>query len=82
MHYDLLKKKSKYYKESKEGVAEMCKIMEDMRNEAMEESARNTKIEVIIKMMKNLKLSAEEAMNVLDIPAEEQQYYMKRIQEA
>ena len=60
----------------------MCKIMEDMRNEVMEESARNTKIEDIIKMMKNLKLSAEEAMNVLDISVEEQQYYMRRIQEA
>ena len=60
----------------------MCKIMEDMRNEAMEESARNTMVFAIKKMITKKNFSLEEAMNVLDISAEEQQYYMRRIQEA
>ena len=35
MIYSVLAKKSRYYKESEEGVAIMCKMMEDMRNEAV-----------------------------------------------
>ena len=34
MNYEALAKKARYYKQDKKGVATMCKIMEDMRNEA------------------------------------------------
>ena len=34
MHYPLLAEKARYFKEDEEGVATMCKAMEDMRNEA------------------------------------------------
>lgn len=36
MYYKPLYERAKYFKESKEGVATMCKMMEDMRNEAVE----------------------------------------------
>ena len=36
------------------------------------ETARKTRLSVVLKIMKNLKLSAEEAMTALEIPAEEQ----------
>ena len=34
MHYDILARRARYFKENPKGVSEMCKAMEDMRNEA------------------------------------------------
>ena len=75
MCYDLIKEKAKYLKESEEGVAHMCKIME----EALEQEARETTIEHIKKLMRNLKWTAEQAMDALDIPKAEQTAYLKMI---
>lgn len=36
MHYDILANSARYFKENPKGVGEMCKAMEDMRNEALE----------------------------------------------
>ena len=36
MHYKELADKVRYFKEDEKGVAAMCKVMEDMRNEAVE----------------------------------------------
>ena len=62
----LLQDRTRYFKESTEGVNSMCLLMEQMRD--------NTAIEQIIKDAKNLmehfKVGAEEAMNALKIPEE------------
>ncbi len=50
----------------------MCKAMEEMRNETAIETARRTVVGDILKMMKDLKLSAEEAMAALEITTEDQ----------
>ena len=34
MNYEALARKARYFKQDEKGVATMCKIMEDMRNEA------------------------------------------------
>lgn len=78
MKIDLLKERSKYYKESPKGVAEMCKVMEDMRNE----TEQNARLSDIMRMMRNLKLTAEDAMKALELSAEEQLYYKARLQQA
>ena len=39
MHYQILADRVRYFKEDTEGVATMCKAMEDMRNEAAREAA-------------------------------------------
>ena len=36
MNFDILADRTRYFKENPEGVSEMCKAMEDMRNEALE----------------------------------------------
>lgn len=36
MHYKELADKVRYFKEDEKGVAAMCKVMEDMRNESAE----------------------------------------------
>ena len=42
MNYELLAAKARYFKQDEKGVAAMCKIMEDMRNEAALNNARET----------------------------------------
>lgn len=42
MNYEVLAIKARYFKQNEKGVAAMCKIMEDMRNEAALDYARET----------------------------------------
>ena len=42
MNYETLAKKARYFKQDEKGIAAMCKIMEDMRNEAALNNARET----------------------------------------
>lgn len=71
MKIDLLKERSKYYKESPKGVAEMCKVMEDMRNE----TERKTTLKNIHSVMESFKVTMEVAMDSLHITKEEQIVY-------
>ena len=56
MNYEILAKRARYFKQDEKGVATMCKIMEDMRNEA----ARDKLKEKAILMLKNGKISLDE----------------------
>ena len=56
MNYEALAKRARYYKQDEKGVAAMCKIMEDMRNEAALDSARET----ARRMIKKGKMPLEE----------------------
>lgn len=62
-------------KENPEGVSEMCKAMEDMRNEAVERNILQT----IRNLMETLKLSAEEAMTAMKIPDADRVKYMAKL---
>ena len=53
MHYKQLADKVRYFKEDEKGVAAMCKVMEDMRNE----TAWQTKVESVLRwIVKGLSL--------------------------
>ncbi|WP_036607594.1 PD-(D/E)XK nuclease family transposase [Oribacterium sp. P6A1] len=67
--------RTRYFKETEEGVEAVCKVMEDMRTE----KARETRIDDIQKMMIKLKMTVDQAMDVLDIPASERSIYMDKI---
>ena len=41
MNYEALAKRARYYKQDEKGVATMCKIMEDMRNEAAKKTTKD-----------------------------------------
>ena len=56
MNYDALAKRARYFKQDEKGVAIMCKIMEDMRNEA----AKKAVLETAERMIKKGKMSLEE----------------------
>ena len=64
MNYKELADKVRYFKENEEGVATMCKVMEDMRNETV----KRTKIDDIKNVMESFGVSIERAMESLKIP--------------
>ena len=42
MNFELMAERTRYLKENPKGVSEMCRIMEDMRNESIQEEKRMT----------------------------------------
>ena len=75
MHYELLAERSRYFKEDPKGVSEMCKAMEDMRNEALErgraEGHLNTLIESVRSLKAKLGLSDQQVKEALNITNED-----------
>ena len=41
MYYEVLANRVRFFKETKEGIAVMCKVMEDMRNQTLKEGMIN-----------------------------------------
>ena len=56
MHYKELADKVRYFKEDEKGVAAMCRVMEEMRNE----TAELRSVEIAQQMIQDGKLSLEE----------------------
>lgn len=57
----------------------MCKAFEETRNEGIVKGREQERLENIRTFMKKLNLSAEQVMNVMDIPAEEQSKYLAKL---
>ncbi len=55
MHYQKLAEKVRYFKQNEKGVAAMCKVMEDMRNETIERE----RIEIAMDMIREGELPLE-----------------------
>ena len=83
MYYEVLAKRVEGLKRRKEGEKEMGKILDEVRNEGEKRGRilgiEETKIISIQSLMKNLNLSLQQAMEVLDIPLQEREYYMKKV---
>ena len=99
MNYDLMKDAAKYYKETPEGVAYMCRTFEEIRKEGIEQGiqqgieqgiqqgieqgieqgAEQARIDSIRNLMDSLKMTAQQAMEVLKIPASEQSAYAAKL---
>ena len=60
MNYEALAKKARYFKQDEKGVAVMCKIMEDMRNEAAREATQQALQKKAKLMLQNGKISLDE----------------------
>ena len=63
MNYEALAKKARYFKQDEKGVATMCKIMEDMRNET---ALRNAQ-EIAIRMIKAGKMPLQEIADYTEL---------------
>ena len=87
MHYELLAERSRYYKKDPKGGSEMCKAMEDMRNEALErgrmegrtEGHLNTLIESVRSLKAKLGLSDQQVKDVLNITNEDWEQIVVRV---
>ncbi len=75
MNYNLMADRTRYLKESPEGVSIMCKAMEDMRNETKDV----TLLTAIRNLMVNLKITAEQAMIALGIQEADRNRYAERL---
>ena len=71
MNYSLLAKCVDYYKNSKEGNETMCKAMEDLWNEAMEQGLNEARKASALRMLTNGKLSLEEIAECSGLTLEE-----------
>ena len=72
MNYKELADKVRYFKEDEKGVAAMCKVMEDMRNEADERRA----VADIKSVMESFGVTIEKAMEALKIPVAQWDRYV------
>ena len=83
MHYELLAERSRYFKEDPKGVSEMCKAMEDMRNEALErgrtEGHLNTLIDSVRSLKAKLGLSDQQVKDALNITNEDWEQIAVRV---
>ncbi len=79
MHYKILADRVRYFKEDAKGVEVMCRAMEDMRKETAAEQNILTLLGAIKNLMKNLGLSAEQAMTALGVSDAERGILSKRI---
>lgn len=75
MHYTVLAERARYFKENEKGVATMCKMMEDMRNEAANEAANKAamaeRIEFASKLLHSENLSYEKVAEYSNLSVEE-----------
>ena len=68
MEFELMAERTRYLKENPEGVRQMCKVMEDMRNESLKEAA--------LRMIAAGKYALEEIANISGLSLAE----VKRLQ--
>lgn len=76
MYYQILADRARFFKKTEEGEQIMCKMMEDMRNTAAQKAAINKELANIKALMETMKMSAEQAMKALKVPASEFKKYM------
>lgn len=67
MNFDLMADRTRYLKENPKGVDEMCRIMEDMRNESLKQGM----IEVALRMLAAGKYALEEIAGISGLSLDE-----------
>ena len=71
MNYSIMADKTRYYKENPKGVSEMCKIIEDMKNEAAKKAANAKAIEIAKSLIALKEITLENIAKVTKLPIEE-----------
>lgn len=75
MYYPVLADRVRYFKEDQKGVASMCRAMEEMRKE----TAAETLLISIKNLMKNMNLTAEQAMAALGVSDADKAELLKQL---
>lgn len=71
MNFELMADRTRYLKENPKGVSEMCRIMEDMRNESLKEGIKEGMKEAALRMLAAGKYAMEEIANISGLSLEE-----------
>ena len=79
MKNTMLAEASRYYKENPKGVEIMCKAMEEMREESYQKGIEQNRLESIKNIMEGLKYTAQQAMELLKIAADDQPKYLAKL---
>ncbi len=79
MRHRQLAERVSFLKDNKREVKKMCKIMEDLQNEARDEGKKETLLDNIRSLMETLNLTAKQAMDALKVPADKQKEYVALI---
>ncbi len=72
MHYSILAKRVRYFKEDEKGVATMCRAMEEMRND----TEFKTRLDVIRNLVETLNMTVDEVLKAMRIPESEHARYL------
>lgn len=75
MHYGILAERVRYFKENEEGVATMCRAMEEMRND----TEFKTRVSDIRNMVETFHLTIDEVLKAMKIPESEHARYIAAI---
>lgn len=59
MNFELMAARTRYLKENPKGVSEMCRLMEDMRNESLKEGIKEGAINTAKRMLSDGMLTLE-----------------------
>lgn len=85
MHYPVLADRVRYFKEDMKGATTMCREVEKLameerqqgRAEGRAEARMETMLSVIRSLMERQSISADDAMQMLQVPEEEKETYRK-----
>lgn len=80
MYFDLLAEKTRYLKENPKGVNEMCKVMEDLRNESYAEG-REEQAKITAFRMGKKGRSPEEIAELIDFDVETVKKWLQTTEE-
>ena len=75
----LLAKKARYLKTDPKGVEIMCKAMDELREQSIQRGIDQSRVESIKNIMEGLKYTAQQAMDLLKIPASDQPKYLSKL---
>ena len=71
MNFELLAERTRYLKENPKGVSEMCRIMEDMRNESLKEGIKEGAISTAKKMLADGTITLEKIAEFVGLSIDE-----------
>lgn len=71
MNYELMAERTRYLKENPKGVSEMCKVMEDMRNETRNETLKESAINTARRMLADGILALEKIAEYAGLSVDE-----------
>lgn len=71
MNFELMADRTRYLKENPKGVQEMCKLMEDMRNESLKQGIKEGMKEAALRMLTAGKYALDEIVNISGLSLEE-----------